>query len=229
MLNSFNSKQVFSDKSLYSLLVTNLLIIVIASIQGWNLFDLMWIYWWQSIIIAVFNFINIISLKDFSTEGFKLGNIEHPIANAKTKLKTGIFFILHFGLFHYGYYTYLADRSIAIIYQTNNNSGHTGEYFVPIALFFLNHLFSFFYNKIRDRRGVNIGTLMMYPYARIIPMHLILIFGYVIYLIFPSTALLIFFLLLKTLADIIMHIVEHSIFYRSAINKTGNAPPLLQK
>jgi hypothetical protein len=49
---------------------------------------------------------------------------------------------------------------------------------------------------------------MFYPYARVIPMHLTLTLGF-----FISSPLL-FFLLLKTLADAIMHVVEHRVLLR---------------
>ena len=83
------------------------------------------------------------------------------------------------------------------------------KYVVPTALLFLgNHVFSYFYNKPRDTGRQKIGTLMFYPYARIIPMHLTLILG-----VFLDGGLLLF-LLLKTLADVIMHVVEHRVLLK---------------
>jgi hypothetical protein len=48
---------------------------------------------------------------------------------------------------------------------------------------------------------------MIYPYARITPMHL----GIMPALLFPPFAIP-FFLLLKTYTDCIMHIMEHNLF-----------------
>jgi len=47
----------------------------------------------------------------------------------------------------------------------------------------------------------------MLPYARIIPMHLTLVFGG---LFIASKFWLVFFLLLKTLTDLIAHVAEHA-------------------
>lgn len=82
------------------------------------------------------------------------------------------------------------------------------------ALFFVNHLYSYRTNKEQKRRTVpNIGTMMFVPYLRILPMHLVLIFaaGHT-----DSTAALLIFSILKTGADVVMHLVEHRIIYEPA-------------
>jgi len=46
---------------------------------------------------------------------------------------------------------------------------------------------------------------MFFPYARIIPMHLTIIFGMLL-----GKGAIVLFLTLKTLADMIMHVLEHN-------------------
>jgi hypothetical protein len=76
-----------------------------------------------------------------------------------------------------------------------------------IAAFLANHCFSFRYHLREDlERTRNLGSLMFFPYARILPMHLTIIFGGFIAFRFAAVLL---FLLLKTLADLAMHAVEH--------------------
>ena len=55
---------------------------------------------------------------------------------------------------------------------------------------------------------------MFYPYARIIPMHLTIIFGSS----FGGTLPL--FLVLKTFADAIMHVVEHNVLRKGELQET---------
>ena len=55
------------------------------------------------------------------------------------------------------------------------------------------------------RHTRNIGTLMFIPYLRIIPMHLTIILGAVL----GSGGGLLLFGALKTVADVVMHKVEH--------------------
>ena len=80
---------------------------------------------------------------------------------------------------------------------------------VCVLTFLVNHAFSYAQNKERDAKRVpNIGTIMFFPYARIIPMHLTIIFGS--HFAKASTGDLVLFLGLKTVADVIMHMVEHA-------------------
>lgn len=188
------------DPSALSLIVSNLVTIVFAVVQGWELSVLMWIYWSQSIIIGLSNFARILSLKEFSTEGFRIGN--RPVRpTEQTKRKTAFFFLIHYGFFHLIYFAFLlTDSKLA------------GRHLVPVlfcvAIFLVNHSYSFLYNLKRDlARKPNIGMVMFFPYARIVPLHLTIIFGS---MLAKGTGRLILFLLLKTLADLIMHGVEHT-------------------
>lgn len=54
---------------------------------------------------------------------------------------------------------------------------------------------------------------MFYPYARIIPMHLTIIFGPAFNLSLPL------FLLLKTIADVIMHSVEYNVLRKGELQE----------
>ena len=86
-------------------------------------------------------------------------------------------------------------------------------------IFFLNHLFSFWYNRKEfEGEKPNIGKIMFFPYARIIPMHLA-VMAYGVFTIFSGIAgfelyfiPLILFLVLKTFSDLIMHLAEHNKF-----------------
>lgn len=75
------------------------------------------------------------------------------------------------------------------------------------TIFFVDHLFSFIYNRKSDEKKVwNIGTLWMAPFARILPMHLVLVmYGFIL----SGRGPLLLFLGLKTLADVIMYVAEH--------------------
>jgi hypothetical protein len=79
------------------------------------------------------------------------------------------------------------------------------------GLFLVYQCFSFFYNrKWEDKRKPNIGKMFCFPYARIIPMHVTILFGVILssWGTFAGKMALVLFMLLKTFADVIMHIVE---------------------
>lgn len=198
-------KKPLADVSLWVLVFSNVFTIVLAISEQWNLSTVMWVYWSQSVIIGIFNFVRILQLKAFSVEGFKINGVPAQETKA-TKISTAFFFLFHFGIFHLVYMVFLLAGSPA-----NRETG------IPFAdmpfillstgIFFCNHLFSYVLHR-RETNGhkPNIGAIMFYPYARIIPMHLTILFGG-----FVGSALP-FFLLLKTGADAVMHTVEHSMF-----------------
>src|SRR3989344_8366463 len=155
----------------------------------------------QSVIIGFFQFLRILSLKKFSTENFTINNRPVP-STLRTKTFTAFFFVFHYGFFHFIYAIF--------IYNLFTKQPLDFKYLLLGGfIFFLNHSFSFYHNKLIDEtKTQNIGQLMFSPYGRIIPMHLIIIIGSIL-----GQSALIIFLLLKTLADLIMHNIKHKVSY----------------
>lgn len=194
-----NLRKYFADSSVISLLFSNVLVIILAITQHWEISTVLWIYWIQSVIIGFFNFLRILSLKNFSTKNFIINN-QPALPTLQTKIFTAFFFAFHYGFFHFIYAIFL--------FQLFNSSQplDLNYLFLGGLIFFLNHLFSYWHNKITDEGKIqNIGQLMFSPYARIIPMHLIIVFGAVM-----GQSTLVIFLLLKTGIDILMHTVKHA-------------------
>jgi hypothetical protein len=94
------------------------------------------------------------------------------------------------------------------------------------GLFLVYQCFSFFYNrKWEDKQKPNIGKMMFFPYARIIPMHLTILFGGILSSgTFEGKMTLALFMLLKTFADVIMHIVEKKGFGEMAAESKNQDP-----
>lgn len=206
MNSNLNSRIFVFDYSFLFLLATNIITIIFAVVQNWNFQTILFVYLGQSIIIGFFNFIRILSLKKFSTENFTINN--KPVKPTKgTKIFTAFFFILHYGIFHVVYFIFLAIFSFFSI-----ESMETKYLFYALGIFFVNHLFSFYYNKEKDNsKNSNIGKLMFHPYVRIIPMHIIIIIGGFLYgFEFYSKTFMVLFLALKTFTDLIMHNLGHN-------------------
>jgi hypothetical protein len=199
-------RSILSDVSVWFLLLSNLITIFFAIKENWNLAIIMWVYCFQSIIIGLFNFKRIITLKDFSTEGFLINN--KPVEpTERTKKHTAFFFLLHYGFFHVVYISFLFPITYSQAFGDLPAIRDIVFIVLAVLFFFINHAFSYSYNKSNDTKKQNIGTLMFYPYARIVPMHFTIILGFFTYN-------LLFFLILKTLADIIMHNIEHTVLRR---------------
>jgi hypothetical protein len=204
-------KYTLNDFSLWLLLFSNFVTLFLAVNEGWNLTTIMWIYWFQSVTIGFFNFLRILQLKEFSTEGLKING--RPAQSTQgIKIYIAFFFLFHYGFFHFVYFFFLLFGTSSQSFGDGPNVVDPKYIFLTVLLFFVNHLFSYFYNRSRDIKNQNLGSLMFYPYARIIPMHLTIIFGSFFDMFFGSFGFVLpFFLVLKTFADVIMHFVEHNV------------------
>jgi len=193
------------DSSAYFLIVVNIIIIIIAIIKQFDFLTLLFIYWCQSVIIGLFNFIRIFNLKNFTTENIEVNNQKIKPTKASRNF-IAFFFLFHYGFFHVIYLMFLM------------NNLHSGFLFIlpislSVGLFFLNHLFSFIKNFKQDtEKKQDLGKVMIFPYARIIPMHFSIILGFGFLSLFGNgddSIMIIFFLILKTVADVVMHNREH--------------------
>lgn len=206
------------DASAYTLVTANFFTIFIAVSESWSLSEVMFIYWFQSVVIGVFTVVRLLSLSesDFpevedgiklqSKDGVRYADLDSSIWFLKVFMAG--FFTVHYGLFHYGYYEFIA-QSVDFTEKA---------IWLSCGLFLANHAFSYLYNRMNDQgKKMNFGELMVKPYYRIIPMHTTIVigmFGYVILGILGFDAekpVLVFFLALKTLADVLTHTRKHSI------------------
>lgn len=190
------------DRSVLFLLLSNLLTIVLALVQQWDVSSLLWIYWGQNLVIGYFNIHRIMDLDEFSTSGFKMNN--KPVKPTReTQRQVAWFFAMHYGIFHLVYFVFLVkdsglDSSISLF-----------GVMVCIFAFYLNHGFSYRYNREREAGRIpNIGNIMFFPYLRVVPMHLMVILGGVLH--GSGTFYLLVFMLLKTVADVAMHVIGHA-------------------
>jgi hypothetical protein len=188
-----------ADGSVLSLLIANVIALLVALVQGWDLGSLMTIYWAQSVVIGISYVLRILHLERFSTENFTMN--DRPVApTPETKRNVAAFFAVHFGGFHAAYLVFLASQGAG--------AALTGlGFWLCIGLFAANHVWSYRYNLELDRQGTpNIGTLMFTPYVRVVPMHLMIVLGA---LLMDSVAGLLLFGTLKTIADVAFHVIEH--------------------
>jgi len=202
-----------------AILLSNGIAIAVAYWQNWDLRPLLVIYWCQSVIIGVFNFLRRVRLRRFSTEGFT-SNGEPVPETSQGKWSTAIFFAFHYGFFHLGYLVFVAG----VVFGGQGASTFGGPWkpdgldllwlVVGVGAFLGSHWFSFRRNVEADLAGrPNIGTMMFLPYARIVPMHLTIILGF---WMGSNRGALMLFLVLKTGADFLMHVVEHKVMQKYA-------------
>lgn len=191
-----------TDSTVWSLLLANGVTIFFALREQWNLDALLWVYWFQNVIIGLFHFVRMLRVRHFfiSDPKARLGT---PNAS---RIALAAFFLLHYGVFQFVYLVFLLDGTL-------NGGGVVtwGSTAIAIALFFFNHAFSFFRNQAFFERRQNLLTLLFLPYARIIPMHLFAIIGGFLSALESARLPLLFFLVLKTIADIVGHGVQNAL------------------
>jgi hypothetical protein len=195
------------DPSLLSVVLSNVLSIVLALVFDWDLNEILWVYWGQSVVIGVTNFIRMMRLKEFTTRGLKSGGRAVP-ETQKAKRETAFFFLIHYGFFHLVYAVFLSQR------MPLNLLSQQDATFLLIAIggFAFTHGYSLIHNAGDDFRHKkpNLGTLLFYPYMRVMPMHLTILAGAA-----TGGGAVTAFMILKTIADAGMHMVEHALFRRT--------------
>lgn len=202
-----NFSKAIIDPSLALVISSNIISIFMAVYQQWPMGQILWVYWGQSVVIGVINVIRMLSLKEFSTQNFRMNDQSVPETSAAKK-QIATFFAFHFGFFHFVYAIFLWQELPLINLPTEELL-----FLLMLVFGFIgSHGYSYRYNLSHDfkHKKPNIGTLMFYPYLRIIPMHLVIIFGAML----QSTASIVLFMVLKTLADAGMHMIEHHMFRR---------------
>jgi len=195
------------DSSLYGILGGNALTFVAATTQHWSAAPLLWVYWGQSVVIGIANVVRILRLQEFSTDGFLLNGRSVQPTRA-VQVQTARFFAFHYGAFHLVYAVFLlAGKAGARL-----PAAELPWVVASILGFAFAHGYSLLLNHGRDfrQKKPNIGTLMFYPYLRIIPMHLAIILGSAV-----AGTILPVFIGLKTFADAGLHMMERWLFQRS--------------
>lgn len=213
-----------NDRALIGIVGGNAATLLAALVFEWGLVQLLWPFWIQSMIIGWYARQRILKLDDYCVEGVQFNR--RPMENGEgAKQRVANFFAMHFGMFHLVYLIFLliftaTASSAGFVDVRNENSGemmavHMGRVtaldwviFGVIGLMFWRvHRASHEEHVAADLAGKpNIGTLMMMPYARVIPMHLTIIFG--VWLGGGALANILF-MALKTGADVVMHRFEH--------------------
>lgn len=201
------------DRSLFAILGSNALTVGVASWQEWPLVLTLWPYWCQSLVIGWYARRRILALRTFTTTGFTIDG--RPVeANAQTQHRAANFFLLHYGFFHLLYAVFLLIMAGMKSTGPQSFTLDYGQYraldwlmVLWLALgFWWSHRASYREHAEADlRREPNIATLIALPYARVVPMHVIVLVGAVI----GNTASVLLFGVLKTAADALMHTVEH--------------------
>jgi hypothetical protein len=188
------------------LLFSNAATLVAGLLLHWNVGWLLWPYWMQSVIIGWYARKRMLALDRFSTKGFTSNGRPVP-EDDSGKHSTAIFFTIHYGFFHLGYFVFLVGMHAVESWR---------DIFVLFACgvsFVLSQQQTYAAQHAADLRGKpNLGTLMFTPYLRVVPMHIAIILGSAA----SGAAMLCLFTGLKTASDLLLDMIDRKMAVASA-------------
>ncbi len=168
-------------------------------VLNWNVGEIMLLFWAESAVIGFYNLLKMAKIGGWAT------------------LMYGPFFVGHYGGF-------MAGHLLFIYGFFGDNFGDAGDPgiaqlladFIALApallAFFISHGVSYIRNFLgrREFEGKEIAAQMGQPYRRIIIMHMTIIFGGFLVMMFETTLpALLLMLALKIIADLRSHLREH--------------------
>jgi hypothetical protein len=136
------------DRSTQSLIAVNLVNILMAIILKWNIYDVMIVYWFQSVSIGIFTFFRLYNypleqIKKEMSDDKPLEVNDLAVTNPrKAKIIIAGFFAMHYGFFHLVYIIFIVGFSYSEGFPLDLIGGLIGA-----LLFFANHLYSYLFFK----------------------------------------------------------------------------------
>ncbi len=217
------------------LIAVNLLPVAGVLFWGWNVFEIVSLYWFENVVIGAINVLKMLTATGDASDiqpnnGVKNEDPEMPdylrnptgggVINYGIKLFLVPFFTFHYGMFCFVHgifvFTLLGGKGG----QMMNGGPFTGmgrmvsqildsggKWF--IAAIIASHLFSFFYNYLAkgEYRRISAPAQMAAPYGRIVVLHIAILFGaFVITALGSPVFLLILLIVGKIVLDAKLHL-----------------------
>lgn len=188
--------------SVAMLVALNLLPIYGVVALGWKAGDIVWLYWYENLVIGAVHVLRIVVAQPTPemTKKFSARGIEYSPGRVMFgKAALAAFFVVHYGGFCYGHAAFIA----AMFGKRDPLSGYL---LIALAALLVSHLISFLHNTIGrgEYRSVNLGVAMFRPYARILVVHVYIFVGGLLLMHSPAAAV-VGFVAVKIAIDAYMH------------------------
>ncbi len=210
--------------ALFTLIFANLVALWQFTNNNGSILEVLWIYWLQSVVIGVMNLLRLLTfpLKPVGSEvGIKISSPKQAMqVQVLARIGGAGFFAIHYGGIHlvYAVFLWVFGQPNTVVNGIGDVSLKAGDLFkgsidvrwisLTGALFALHHLIT----AVTERRllqedptqAPTVSGLMLRPYVRIFPMHLIVIFGPFLAYYTGTTSVSVAFMALKSIADIVL-------------------------
>lgn len=214
-----------------ALILANLVPLGGVLLLGWQVFDVVMIYWAENVIIGL---LNVMRMAVCEGGILQLGagqqaikpNLTNTQAATLSRVSTGLkFFLIPFFIFHYGMFCLAHLMAITGILGKDRNLDQSSTleiaqswesaFWLAVAAIFLSHLISFFLNFIgqNEYQRTDLRQLMTRPYGRIVVLHIAVILGAGLTMALGSPVYMLAVLIaLKVGIDLRMHHAERDKF-----------------
>ena len=98
-------QKILRDPATWSLILLNLIFIYEYNDDPRQYTSIIWLYWCQSVLIGVFNFLDMVTLKNIDVSELNISG--RPATSKQAKGCLPMFFLFHYGMFHLGYFIFL--------------------------------------------------------------------------------------------------------------------------
>ena len=187
-------QKILRDPAMWSLIVLNIFFIYEFQDDPRQYASIIWLYWCQSVLIGVFNFFDMITLKNVDVSNMTIDGQPATAKSAKGCLP--IFFLFHYGVFHIVYFVFL----LLDFRLTDTNFTYLKW---ALGGVLLQQVIHFTQNKIKfANQPGNIMRMFFTPYLRIVPMHLTILLPK-----FLGWTPALTFLILKTVFDVLGQLI----------------------
>src|SRR6185503_12803143 len=189
-------QKILRDPAIWALIALNLFFIYEVKDDPKQYTTVIWLYWFQSVMIGLFNFADMLTIKTKNIDVSNMTFNGRPATPAGAKGCLPVFFLFHYGVFHFVYLIFLfVDFKIS-----DTNFSYLG---MAAAGVFLQQVIQFVQTKIKyTHASRRIASIFFTPYLRIVPMHLTILLPK-----FLGWTPALTFLILKTAFDVIGHLI----------------------
>ncbi len=199
--------------SLLVLGLANALPIAGVLLLGWKVFPLVLLYWLENVVVGGFN-VGKLLLAQPQEPAYSVGKL----------------FLIPFFIFHFGMFTLVHGVFVFALFGAKSLPRFDSLAELPAAIrayhlgwgvlaLVVSHGLSFYWNYFEngEYRRASLPILMVQPYARLVVLHLAVLFGGWIVLTLGSPLLALLVLVaLKTAADVRAHQAERHTFMEAA-------------
>lgn len=195
--------KILRDPALWALVGFNAILIIQYQHDVKEYTTIIWLYWYQSLLLGIFTFIDMLTMKtdSISVENMTINNRPATAKDAKGCFPW--FFLVHYGGFHFGYLIFLF-----IDFKVTDINFYSFKW--SLLALAISYVFYFIQNKIKySQVKRSIGAMFFTPYLRIVPMHLTFLLPKFFHWQPALT-----FLVLKMAMDIIGHLATTPYYWK---------------